>query len=215
MSNQSVRSVEQAARGEHRDRAEGERDHRGDRRAEDEQEDDQQDRQRDQLAALGWRRSIRPGSPARGSRSRSGWRAPAAGSFSVEDPVRAPATVSLTASATPTWKSTMIRARRGLGRSRPTEPRSQGESVVTAGSLRAGRGPAPGPGVRARGAGPRRRIANGARVAEVLAQHPVGARGGGSRDVQRGRAEPSVDTGAEDAEDDEDEGKGAASTRRG
>jgi len=45
--------VEDAARGEHGDRAEDERDQRRDRRAEDEQQDDEEDRQRDQLAVLG------------------------------------------------------------------------------------------------------------------------------------------------------------------
>ena len=61
----------------------------------------------------------------------------------------------------PTWKSARIRARRGVGRSRWTAPRSQGESVVTLGSRRRVRISA-GPCRSIAAAGPRSRIANGA-----------------------------------------------------
>ena len=70
--------VEDPARGDHGDRAEGERDRRRDRRAEDEQQDDQQERQGDQLAALGGGDRFVLDRPREASRSRSGSPAPAA-----------------------------------------------------------------------------------------------------------------------------------------
>ena len=112
--------------------------------------------------------------PREASRSRSGSRGPAGGS-SLRAPGSSSSTVSLTASARSTWKSAMIRAWRGLGRSGPTAPRSQGESVVTVGSGRAARGPAPAPGGRSPAARAAQQDRERGRVAEVLAQDVVGA----------------------------------------
>ena len=102
----------------------------------------------------------------------------------------------------------------GSGRRRPTAPRSQGERVVTAGSRRAGRGPARGPWRSIAAAGPREQDRERRRVAEVFAQHSLAREDGGPGDVERGRAEPAVDAGAEDAED-EQEHAAAASAARG
>ena len=131
--------VEDPARGDHRDRAEGERDRGRDRRAEDEQQDDQQERQRDQLAALGGgdrfvldrprergvaglgRSDRRRGSPLRAPRSSSG-------DGLVDGRLRC-RRGSRRGSAPGA----------GSGRSRSTEPRSQGERVVTFGSRRRAR----------------------------------------------------------------------------
>ena len=71
-------------------------------------------------------------------------------------------TESLTDSASPTWKSITISACRGLGRRRPTEPRSQGERVVTRGSLARRARTSSGPWRSIAAAGPRRSTANGA-----------------------------------------------------
>ena len=196
--------VEDPARGDHGDRAEGERDRRRDRRAEDEQQDDQQERQGDQLAALGWRRSIRPGSPARGSRSRSGSRGPGRGSV-LRGCGSSCGTVSLTAvldvdvevgedQRPARARAQPLRPRRGP-RARAWSPAGRG----------AGRGSAPGPGGRSPPPGPRSRIANGRRVAEVFAQQLVGRARIGAGDVERGRVEPALDAGADHAEGDEDQ----------
>ena len=66
-----------------------------------------------------------------------------------------------TASSALTWKSTRISALRGLGRRLPTLPLSQGETVVTAGSVRSLRISA-GPCRSSSAGGPCSRIANGA-----------------------------------------------------
>ena len=106
--------VEQAARGGDGDGAEAERDRRGDRRAEDEQEDDAAGSAARSARCARRRRSTRPGSRARGSRSRSG--SPLTGGWICSSRIASSSsTESLTASARPTWKSTTISARRGLG----------------------------------------------------------------------------------------------------
>ena len=213
-SNQWVRIAEQAARGEHGDGAEAERDRRRDRRAEDEQEDDQQDRQGDQLAALGGGDRLFLDRPREAWRSRSGWRAPAAWIVFFERAGSSCGTVSLTAVSMSTWKSARIRAWRGLGRRRATAPRSQGESVVTLGSRRRARTSA-GPwrsSAAGRALQQDRRTARS--VAEVLAQHRVGARGFGAGDVERARAEPAVEPQPEQREQDDRDRQGGQGAPR-
>ncbi len=70
-------------------------------------------------------------------------------------------TVSSTAVLMSTWKSARISALRGFGRRRPTEPRSQGESVVTPASARSAL-TSLGPWLSIAAGGPCSRIANGA-----------------------------------------------------
>ncbi len=204
--------VEQAARADHRHGAEGERDHGGDRRAEYEQEDDQQDRQRDQLSALaGGDRFVL-------DRPRQGGVAGLGGAnrrphVLRQDPVQLrdrvvdgldPADVEVDddqgaagARAQPRDGAAIPGGEGGHRRAAVAQGANERRALAFERGRRAAQED------RERGA-----------VAEVLLQHPVGARGGGSRNVQRGRAEPSFDPGAEDAEEDEDEGQRAQHTAR-
>ena len=162
--------VEDPARGDHRDRAEGERDRRRDRRAEDEQEDDQQERQGEQLAALGGVDRFVLDRPREGGVAGLGRASPAAWIVLFEDLVRVRGTVSLTAVFMSTWKSARISARRGVGPQalRPSRgPRARASSP-------SGRGAGPrissGPWRSIAAAGPAEQDRERGRVAEVFAQ---------------------------------------------
>ncbi len=175
-----------------------------DRRAEDEQEDDQQDRQRDQLGRARRRRSTRPGSPSRSSRSRSGWRSPARG-FSLRACVRGrgPSRRPPRRCRRGSRRGSARGAGPGEGGRRRRGP--TGESVVTCGFSRRRVRIRSGPWRSIAAAGPRSRIGKSAVGPKCSSQHPVGPRGRGAGDVDRARAEPVVEPGAEGEEHGDDQ----------
>ena len=86
-------------------------------------------------------------------------------------------------------------------------PRSQGERVVTSGSLSRSALTTSGPWRSRAALRAAQQDGEGRRAAEVLAENRVGAVGGRPRDVERGRAQARIDAGADDGEHDEDEGR--------
>ena len=193
---------EQPARAEDRDRAEAEWDQRRDRRAKDEQEDDQQDRHRDQLSALeGVDRFVL-------NLLRSGGKARLGGADRCVD-LR--------------FENAFKARNRLIDRLVDTNVEvGKDECAARAGTQLPDRARVPGrerrdPWVMAQGADQRRALPVDRRGrapekdreergrAEVLTQHPVGARGRGAGDLDRTGAQPLVEPGAEDDQDEDEQ----------
>jgi hypothetical protein len=192
--------VEDPARGDHRDRAEGKRDRRRDRRAEDEQQDDQQERQRQQLTALGGLDRLVLDRPREA-------REPGLGRRHRSVDLRFERFVEERHGLV--HRSPRVDVEVGQDQ-RPVRPRPQAfdAATVPGGERRhrrvfAQRPHQPRPLAVERGARPFEQDRERRRVAEMLTQHLVGARGRRPGNLERGRVEPLLDPDPDHAERDQ------------
>ncbi len=178
---------EDAAAGDHGQRAEGERDRRRDHRAENEQEDEEEERRRQQLRPLG--RAERFLLQGRGRRRRSPTASPAPAPDPRRDGPSSAGTVSRIASSSGTWKSTKTRA---FLRSGP----QRGKGAAVPGRDYGGRGIAPQRRHQPRALAVKCRAWStkqddeGRGLAEVALLQAFAAGGGGAGNAERQRREP-------------------------